>query len=273
MLKNFTRIVMGGAALLAALLVWRLGPRSVAAEAVYPVENGAGWFSRQVVSRVRGVFSRMDLAAENRRLREEAAALRMELIRFAGRRPAPADGAVPRTWLAAPVLSRGGVTGARGFLRLGKGSADGVKTGLAVAVPEGLVGRVTAVSPHTCEVRLITDPSVRVACEVLTGVPAWGPVYGILSGGGAHRVSEEAAGTLLYVINPLRLRHLDRQPELPPRAKIITSGQGGIFPRGLVVGFLLDEPREDESKLEREGEVEPAVDFPSLESVFICRET
>ena len=116
------------------------------------------------------------------------------------------------------------------------------------------------------------DPSIRVACEVETGVPAWGPVYGILSGGGTHRVSQEVAGTLLYVINPLRLRHLDRQPELPPRAKIITSGLGGIFPRGLVVGFLLDGPHEDESKLEREGEVEPAVDFPSLESVFICRE-
>lgn len=271
-MKGSVRIIIGIVVLVTALLVWFLGPRSVAAEAVYPVENGVGWFSRHVGTRVRGVFSRMDLAVENRRLREEVAALRMELTRFTGRRT-PVDGAaMPGAWLAAPVLSRGGVTGARGFLRLGKGSADGVKSGQAVAVPEGLVGRVTAVSPHTCEVRLITDPSVRVACEVVTGVSAWGPVYGILSGGGTHRVSEEAAGTLLYVINPLRLRHLDRQPDLPPRAKIITSGLGGIFPRGLVVGFLLDGPHEDESKLEREGEVEPAVDFPSLESVFVRRE-
>lgn len=271
-MKGSVRIIIGGVVLVAALCVWFLGPRSIAAEAVYPVENGAGWFSRHVGTRVRGLFSRMDLAVENRRLRDEVALLRMELTRVTGRRLNGSDKAMPGAWLAAPVLSRGGVTGAKGFLRLGKGTADGVKTGQAVAVPDGLVGRVTAVSPHTCEVRLITDPSIRVACEVETGVPAWGPVYGILSGGGTHRVSQEVAGTLLYVINPLRLRHLDRQPELPPRAKIITSGLGGIFPRGLVVGFLLDGPHEDESKLEREGEVEPAVDFPSLESVFICRE-
>ena len=47
---------------------------------------------------------------------------------------------------------------------------------------------------------------------------------------------------------------------------------GGVFPKGIVVGYLISGTREDETKLEREGDIAPAVDFPSLEEVFIRRE-
>ncbi len=260
---------------LGALALILCGLRGTAAEVAYPVENGRNWFSRQVITRVRGMFSGMNLAAENRRLKAENAALRMELAsngeRSVGREP-PEGAAMPTNWIAAPILSRNGAAGVRGYLRVGKGSLAGVRPGAAVAVPEGLVGRVTAVSPHTCDVRLITDPSVRVACEVESEDPSLGPIYGILYGGGATCLAAEAEATILYVVNPLRIRHLQQRPELPPRAKIITSGLGGVFPRGLVVGFLIDGQHADETKLEREGDVVPAVDFPSLEDVFIRRE-
>ena len=72
--------------------------------------------------------------------------------------------------------------------------------------------------------------------------------------------------------NPFRIRHLQQRPDLPPRAKITTSGLGGVFPRGLVVGFLLDGQSADDTRLEREGDVISAVNFPALESVFIRRE-
>ena len=68
------------------------------------------------------------------------------------------------------------------------------------------------------------------------------------------------------------MRHLKRQPRLSAHARIITSGLGGLYPRGLTVGYLIDEQDEGETELEREGDVLPAVDFPSLENVFIRRE-
>ena len=258
-------------AALLALALFLFGVRGTAAEAVYPVENGRNWFARHVGTRLRGMLSRMDLAAENRRLKEENAALRMELT---GRcAPVHAAGEPPATnWIAAPVLSRNGAAGVNGYLRVGKGALAGVKEGAPVAVPEGLVGRVLSVTPHTCDVRLISDPSMRVSCEIEPSDPAVGPVYGILYGGGATCVAAEADASILYFVNPLRMRHLQQRPELPPRAKIITSGLGGIFPRGLVVGFLLDGQHVDETRLEREGDVVSAVDFPSLENVFIRRE-
>ena len=106
------------------------------------------------------------------------------------------------------------------------------------------------VSPHTAEVRLITDPEIKVACEVETDGPE--AAFCIFSGG--------------------RIVHLKRDLVLPPRAKIITSGLGGVYPRGITVGYLAQETHEDETQLEQEGVVAPAVDFPALEDVFIHRE-
>ena len=207
------------------------------------------------------------------------AALRMELsssVAPGARRRPPAAAALPlapgATWIPAPVLSRSGTVGVSGIMRLGKGSLAGVKAGAPVAAPEGLVGRVLAVTPHTCDVRLIIDPSMRVSCEIEPPDPSDGPIYGILYGGGAACVAAEADASILYVVNPLRMRHMQRRLDLPPRSKIITSGLGGIFPRGLVVGFLLDGQHIDETRLEREGDVVAAVDFPALENVFIRRE-
>lgn len=268
----------------AALGLWLVCGRSVAKEAVYPVENGRSWLSRTVGAHVRGLLHGGRAEAENVRLRRELALLSM--VRDDARRVAEENDRLrallsldPRShqpttngWICASVLSRGGVGGVRGMIRVGRGSDHGVKPGAAVAVPEGLVGRVEQVSPRTADVRLVTDPSVKVSCLVETGDPDMAFVGGILEGGGARAVRADAGASVLYVLDPLRVRHLRRRPALPARAKIITSGLGGVFPRGLTAGFLIDGQDVDETQLEREGDVIPAVDFSTLEDVFIRRE-
>ena len=279
-MKNRTGTFIAVIALL-ALGLWFACGRSVAQEAVYPVENGRVWVARGLFTRLKGVFNPGTTAIENRKLKLENAALhlletdiaqlRTENARLRGlldyRTKVPTN-----RWICAPVLAREGAGGVRGLLRVGRGSVDGVSTNAAVIVPEGLVGRVEQVSLRTAEVRLITSPSVKVSCEIKTGDPELGSVYGILEGGGIHTLHADAGASILYFINPLRIRHMKRRPSLPSRAKIITSGLGGIYPRGLTVGYLTDACDADETQLEREGDVEPAVDFPSLEDVFIRRE-
>ncbi len=278
-----TGIIAAGGALL-ALVLWLVCGRVVAKEAVYPIENGRSWFSRTVGVRIGGLFSGAATAAENQRLKQEneslqmvrsdAVALAEENIRLRTmlgldlpRNPFPTN-----RWICAPVLSRNGAGGVQGLIRVGRGSSDGVTTNSAVAVPAGLVGRVEQISPHTADIRLITDPSVKVSCEIETSDAAPGAIRGILVGGGARRVHQTSGASILYVIEPLRVRHLKRQPRLSAHARIITSGLGGLYPRGLTVGYLIDEQDEGETELEREGDVLPAVDFPSLENVFIRRE-
>ena len=242
------------------IAIWAAIGRQIAAEAVYPIENGAGWFSRHITHPLKEALVRPRLAAENRRLKDEIASLKMQLADHGllAAENAKLRNALdfnrrnPGEWIAAPVLSRGGVLGVGDVMRLGKGTRSGICKGAAVASEKGLVGRVSTVSPDTAEVRLITDPEIKVACEIETKEPDQPAAFGILSG--------------------RRLVHLKRDLILQTRAKIVTSGHGGVYPRGLTVGFLSHGTHEDETQLEREGEVEPAVDFPSLEIVFIHRE-
>jgi len=227
-------------------------------------------------------FGRGSLASENARLKTALAAAQMELESL--RREHESDQRLRtslelgarvfqvRHWICAPVLSRGGLQGLPSVVRLGKGTSDNVRVGAAVAVPEGLVGRVTRVSEHTCEVRLVTDPAVRVSCEVEGADAAWGRVIGVVEGGGGETLRGHGPLTMFYVFNPLRVCHLGRRPTLPPHARVVTSGLGGVFPRGLLVGHLMDGLDEDEQSLEREGRVVPALDFAALENVFIRRE-
>ena len=268
----------------AALGLWLVCGRGVAKEAVYPAENGRNWVVRALGSRLKGLLNGARAEAENRRLRDELA--RLAMVRMDAKRVAEENDRLrgllaldgrshllaTNGWLCAPVLSRNGAGGVRGLVRVGRGSVHGVAVGAAVAVPDGLVGRVEQVTLRTADVRLITDPSVKVSCFVETGDPEMALLPGILEGGGARTVRAEASASVLYVLDPLRIRHLRRRPELPARARIITSGLGGVFPRGLTAGFLVDGQDVDESQLEREGDVIPAVDFASLEDVFIRRE-
>ena len=266
----------------AAVGLWVAGGFAVAAEGVYPFEKSATWFQRNVSSRLRTLWRRQNYGAENARLRRENDILRMAFqeLSVAGCGLSGVSHATnnptltpqPSThWIPAPVLSRSGTTGAKNFLRIGKGSVHGVRKGAAVAVPDGLVGIVSDVSPHTCTVKFISDPEVKVSCEVEIGDAKVGAVYGIVSGTGTTEAAKTET-TILYVVNPLRVGHLKNGFNPPPRARVVTSGMGGVFPKGITIGYLVAETREDETRLEREGDIAPAVDFPALEEVFIHRE-
>ena len=239
------------AVLLAAL---PLAFPSIVVEASYPLERAWCVVKRHVFSRAAGAFSGASARAENIRLKRELAALALDMAQAAeieaeNARLRRALHYIERTeyeYLAAPVLSRGGgAAAAHDVLRVGKGSLAGVREGAVVVVPQGLVGRVVSVTLHTCEVKLITDPSLKVAC--MSDSLGGGRLYGILCGGGEDSLS---------------LKYLSGSTNLPERTRIITSGEGGVFPAGIEVGVYLSE-----------GSVLPSVVFSALEDVFIrCAE-
>ena len=256
-----------------AILFWIAGGFAVAAEAVYPLEKSANWFQRNISCRIRTLWRRQSYAAENIRLKREIGLLRM-MLNESERTRVKDDTEIPavlKGWIQAPILSRNGATGAKSFLRVGKGSLHGVSKGAAVAAPDGLVGIVSDVSLHTCTVKMITDPSVKVSCRLEMEKSESGAIYGIVSGTGTKSLAETEA-VVLYAVNPLYIGHLKNGIQPPPRTRIVTSGLGGIFPEGILVGSLVSSPRNDPTKLEQEGDVAPAVDFPALEEVFIRNE-
>jgi rod shape-determining protein MreC len=58
------------------------------------------------------------------------------------------------------------------------------------------------------------------------------------------------------------------QGDVNPGDKIISSGLGGIYPRGLLIGEVLA-VEEEENKLYKIAEIEPAVNLSVLEEVMV----
>ena len=240
--------------------------RSAAVEATYPFMRLKTLVGRTIGARLVGAWRGAEAEAENLRLRREAASLALvndDLARLEAEnvRLREALGYVeshPGRWIAATVVSvGGGAANVRRMVRVDKGSLAGVALNAAVTVPGGLVGRVTAVTPHTAEVLLLNDATSRVACRVESDL---GRLEGILEG---------------TIGGGLVLKHLQGLKEgavPPPRCRVYSSGAGGVFPEGIPVGALL-EVREERYRLSSEGEVAPAVDFATLEDVFIRSET
>ncbi len=253
-------VIVGVCAAIGALAL--VACPAVAVEAVYPVEHAKRAFVTRVWSRVKGFFRGASAAAENVRLRREVDALailrgdveRLEAENARLRRGLSLVEKEPEAWLAAGVLTRvGGALGASDGLRVDRGSLAGVAKGAVVAVPEGLVGRVVSVTPHTALVAPLTDPAVKAHCRV----EGDGRVRGILSGGTEDALVLRSLQGSLSCASPVA------------RARVFTSGLGGVFPPGLVIGTWIQLNTNANSVVT--GEVLPAVEFSTLEEVFIRR--
>lgn len=264
-------------AALSVAAVWILGGRAVAVEAVYPVERTLTGVVRDFRNRFRAVWSRQKIGPELARLRSQEELL--ALVRSDNARLAAENAKLresldyPKTlrgdWIVAPVLGRNGTEGVKSLMRVGKGSGDGVKKGAPVVAKDGVVGRVDEVSAHTALVRLLSDPAMRISCEVETSLEAGSIARGIVSGSGARRVFGDDTAGIVYFVPPYRLEHVRPDAVCKKGARVVTSGLGGVYPPGLAIGEIVDVAPYDEKRLECEGLVKPAVDFAGLENVFI----
>jgi rod shape-determining protein MreC len=139
-------------------------------------------------------------------------------------------------------------------IQIDLGSKDGVVTNLTVRTPDGLVGRVDEVGYRTSRVLLVGDPSCRVAAEVAeTGDP------GVFAGGLSSILDQSI----------VELSYLPRYSLARPGHRVITSGlQGGIFPRGILIGQVVDTNSVGYG-LYMEARVKLAANFGNLENVWV----
>ena len=114
-----------------------------------------------------------------------------------------------------------------------KGKNFGITVGSPVVFSGGVVGRVVAVHAYTAEVDLITSPSFRVAAS------AEGDNRPVSYQGGINETFSPPRGTVEFV--PLDVSASQSQPQ-----NLVTSGLGGIFPPGLIIGSITQlEPSTD----------------------------
>jgi rod shape-determining protein MreC len=148
-----------------------------------------------------------DAQAENQRLRAQLGAVprgawKLRLARVVGREPT--------TWWRT--------------IEVDFGRRDGAQENQPVLTADGLVGRISVVQHERSQVALIGDPACGVAAVVHETRD-----HGVIKG----PQSTAEAGLV-------ELTMLQNSPQVMAGQQVLTSGLGGVFPRGLPVGRIRD---------------------------------
>jgi rod shape-determining protein MreC len=203
----------------------------------------------------RRYFLLVHAARQNQELKKEVAALRQERVHLremarANQRLRDLLGLKERLnypLVAAEVVGSDPTFHFRTAI-VNKGSLRGVTTQMPVIHPQGVVGKIIWVSPHYAKVLLLTDPNSGVDVIIQRS-----RARGVVEGAGK---------------DTLRLKYVQHNYDVAPGDPVITSGAGGVFPRGLLVGTVQTVKQESKGVFQT-VEVNPAVDFERLEEVLI----
>ena len=148
--------------------------------------------------------------------------------------------------VAAEVIGAGATTDFK-TVTIDKGTADGVRTDMAVMAPGGVVGRVVVPSGRAAKVQLLIDRSAAA---------------GVLIERSRSQGVAVGAGNEL-----LRMEYVSEVADVVVGDTVVTSGIDGIFPKGFVVGKV--EAVEKSGNSYKQILVRPAVDFSSIEEVLV----
>ncbi len=195
------------------------------------------------------------LKSENLALRE----LNMQLsVESAKSRQSMVENATLRKMLDLPKYSDYGLIAAdvvgktttqlRNYATINKGKKDGVEEGMSVVTDAGLVGLVIGVSDHYAVIQLMLNRDTRVASKIQRS-----RVDGIIAWEGE---------------NFLTLKNIPKSYDVQAGDAVITSSFSSRFPSNIVIGRVTQVTEENNS-LFRRIVVDPAVNFATLEQVFV----
>ncbi|HEV2035873.1 MAG TPA: rod shape-determining protein MreC [Candidatus Dormibacteraeota bacterium] len=229
-------------ALCAAMLVlaivtqqsWATGARGAAKAALAPLEQGMMLAATGFDHATAALGDISTLKSENQRLQSENQALRRQVAELSAagldnkalRQALDFQRSSGHQMVAAQVIGRG-PDGFSRTLEIDRGGADGLRVGMIVASGAGLVGRVTEIGPHVAIVQTLADPQSRVNV--------------FLSKSGLQ-------GTVVGGTDSLQVQIQHRLGVSAANGEwAITSGVGGGYPRGLVVGEVASVTHRDSS--------------------------
>jgi len=157
----------------------------------------------------------------------------------------------PHRVVAARVIAREAARKGQD-LKIDAGRRDGLRKDQPVITAEGLVGRVARVEGGSAFVRPLLANNCKVSARLsrtrTDGILGWREDVGLYLG------------------------FLPFRAEVATGDEVVSSGLGGVFPRGLVIGHV-SKTVFDENEGMLHAVVEPAVDFSSLEELFVVLET
>lgn len=228
-------------------------------EGLAPFQDGFTWLRRSV-GQVWSVYVNLiSTRRENERLRDRIASLESEMVRLseleeANRRLVDLLGFRDRldgTVHAARVIGRDPLPWFR-TLTIDRGESDGIRRGLAVISPHGVVGQVADVSRTAARVLLLTDHNSGIDAIVQRS-----RARGIVQGA-------REQGCLM--------NYLRRDDDVRTGDRVVTSGLDGIFPKGILIGEVVEVAAKHRGLLQA-AVIRPSAPLDRIEEVLIADPT
>ena len=137
---------------------------------------------------------------------------------------------------------------------INKGSASGIKVDNCVITAEGMVGFVSEVGPTWATVTSVTDTTMEASAIASR-------TRDVASAEGDFELMTEGF---------LRLSYLPRDTKVLKGDVIETSGVGGLFPKGIVIGTV-EEVKTETHAISKYAVIKPAVDFDRVNHVIVIK--
>ena len=227
---------------------------------VSPFQRALAWVGSQIAF-VRNTITEMSqLHEQNKKLRAEVEILRAQNLtasEYASENQrlrsllGYKQSALQFDLVAASVIGRESASWSS-VIVINRGTLDGVANNMPVVTELGLVGHVMEAGLNSAKVQLLIDPRSSV---------------GTLIQRPESRVAGIVEGDIKNPAHP-RMVNIPKDSDVKVDDMVVTSGYGGVYPKGLVVGKVIAVHNEEGGLLQY-GELETSVDFQKLEDVAV----
>ncbi|MCX7785908.1 MAG: rod shape-determining protein MreC [candidate division WOR-3 bacterium] len=149
--------------------------------------------------------------------------------------------------ISANIIARDNETFNR-FLTIDKGTSDGIRVNMPVITPEGLVGIIIDATAFQSIVETALSPGLKISGQILRS-----RVVGMVECTNFRR---------------FRFKYTSAESDIIINDTVITSGLGGIFPKGINIG-IVTKITQDSTSFFQYVELKPFVNFNTLEVVSV----
>jgi rod shape-determining protein MreC len=254
-----------GSLLLASLLLLSVSLRSrpyrdpiarVLLDGLAPFQDGFTWMRSGTAGIWSGYINLVETRRQNEELRARIASLEADVVKLAeleqsnrrlGELLSMRDH-IDGPSYAARVIGRDPLPWFH-TLTIDRGERDGLRSGMAVLSPHGVIGQTVEVSRTAARVLLLTDHNSGIDAIVQRS-----RARGIVQGAGE---------------NECQMNYLARDADVVVGDRVITSGLDGIFPKGISIGEVVDVSRRHRGLLQA-AVIQPTAPLDQVEEVLIA---
>jgi len=219
--------------------------------------NSSNQFIGSIYQRVNNINKYLHLSVVNEQLAKENLALRNQL-----KSTFFDDSVVSKIvtdtlhrtqyeYIIGEVINKS-ITSRNNYITINRGAKQGIKKGMGVIGPDGVVGIVWNVNDDFASIQSILHEDTRITASI-EGTPYFGPLV--------WQGDDPGIVTLTDIPNQLNLKQ---------KAKVVTSGLGVIFPKGILIGTVLKAGVKGEGSF-LDISVKLATNFYSLQYVYIIK--